>query len=63
MKSASVPGSHIRVSDAEMKALNKRAVDYVYNLLDRLLAGDLWFLLESFEEADPLPQWGAPNKR
>ncbi len=35
-----------RISDDEMKRINKGAVDYVYRLKDK----------------DPLPQWDAPNQ-
>jgi len=51
-----------RISDEEMKRLNKGAVDYVYNLLSDLLDGNLWPLLEELQQRDTLPNWDAPNK-
>ena len=51
-----------RISDDEMKQLNKGAVDYIYNLFKNLLDGNLWPLLECLKEQDNLPRWDAPNK-
>lgn len=50
-----------RISDGEMKQINKGAVDYVYNFLANLLDGNLWSLLEHLRDNDPLPRWDAPN--
>lgn len=51
-----------RISDEEMKQLNKGAVDYIYNFFKNLLDGNLWPLLESLKERDSLPRWDAPNE-
>ena len=51
-----------RISDEEMKQINKGAVDYVYNFLANLLDGNLWSLLEHLRDNDPLPRWDAPNE-
>lgn len=51
-----------RISDEEMKQLNKGAVDFVYKFLGNLLEGNLWSLLEDLQKRDPLPNWDAPNK-
>jgi hypothetical protein len=50
-----------RISDEEMKEINKRAVTYLYNLLVTLLDGLQWPLLEALEKSDPIPLWDAPN--
>ncbi len=44
-----------RISDDEMKRINKGAVDYVYNFLTNLLDGNLWSVLEKLRDNDPLP--------
>jgi hypothetical protein len=51
-----------RISDEEMKRINKGAVDYVYNFLGNLLYGNLWSVLEKLRDNDPLPYWDAPNQ-
>lgn len=51
-----------RISDEEMKRINKGAVDYVYNFLTNLLDGNLWSVLEHLSDHDPLPHWDAPNQ-
>ena len=51
-----------RISDTEMKQINKGAVDYLYNLLCNLLDGNLWTVLEDLSNKDPLPHWDAPNQ-
>ena len=50
-----------RISDEEMKELNKGAVTWMYNFLTDLLSGNCWPLLEALRERDPLPRWDAPN--
>jgi hypothetical protein len=50
-----------RISDEEMRKINKRAVSYLYNLLVTLLDGLQWPLLEALEERDPVPLWDGPN--
>jgi hypothetical protein len=50
-----------RISDEEMKQLNKGAVTWMYNFLTDLLNGNHWPLLEMLRERDPLPRWDAPN--
>jgi len=51
-----------RISDADMKQINKGAVDYVYNFLCNLLDGNFCSLLEILCKKDPLPHWDAPNQ-
>ena len=51
-----------RISDEEMKRINKGAVDYVYNFLTNLLDGNLWSVLEKLRDHDPVPHWDAPNQ-
>lgn len=51
-----------RISDTEMKQINKGAVDYLYNMLCNLLDGNLWTVLEDLSNKDPLPHWDAPNQ-
>jgi hypothetical protein len=50
-----------RISDDEMKQLNKGAVTWMYNFLTDLLGGNCWPLLETLRERDPLPHWDTPN--
>ena len=50
-----------RISDEEMKRLNKGAVTWMYNFLTDLLGGNCWPLLEALRQRDPLPRWDAPN--
>lgn len=51
-----------RISDTEMKQINKGTVDYLYNFLCNLLDGNLWTLLEDLSKKDPVPHWDAPNQ-
>lgn len=46
-----------RISDDEMKQLNKGAVTWMYNFLTDLLSGNCWPLLEALRERDPLSHW------
>jgi hypothetical protein len=50
-----------RISDEEMKQLNKGAVTWMYGFLTDLLNGNHWPLLEMLRERDPLPRWDAPD--